>query len=1051
VLRGVSTREGDVTLGGPRDIVDALPLLSFLSPEVKRLVVASFEPQSFAFAETIIREGDPADAFYVLVEGRARVVKEGQDGREVALNVLKPGDTFGEMALIAQTRRTATVRASGDVRILRLDRVVFQALLAEWPEVRAGLELRLRHRTLHNFFRVYSAFAHLPLPALELLLSDLETADVAPGTVVIRQGDPPGPMYVVEEGRLRVYREQEGATVSVGYLRKGDFFGEISLFRNAPRLASVEAVSACRLVRLGEATFRRLIAEHPEFRARLEERMAQYDYKHVARVPLDFADELLPAEASAHDRVGPAQADAIAEDAPEDEAGPFASGEGLFVKRRRRIRRMPFVRQIDEMDCGAACLAMVCRFFGRAVSLTRIRQLVHTSMDGTSLAALCSAGEGLGLAARAVKASRRHLDQMPLPAIAHWEGNHWIVLYDVRPGYVRVADPGLGVRRLTRHDFEERWSGYASLFDYTDAFAQAPEGRPGLAWLWPLLRPYGGLIARAILLALLVTGLQLILPVMTQVVVDRVLVEQDVGLLRIVILAMAVVSGVMVLAILLQRYLFAFIAVRMDARSLDFVSRRLLSLPMSYFSARRTGDIQRRLAGMRQVRSFLVENGVTGLTAAIQLFGVLALMVLYSPLLAGVFLITAPVYVLLMHFSARMLRPILTDLEEAFGRYQSHQLDAIKGVETVKAMGAEGALRQLMLRQFHDLARRQFKADFTILSYQGTVQAVTFFSVVLFLWIGAHQVMSGSLTIGGLVAFNTLVAMANAPLIALMGLWDDLQYCAVLMARLDDVFGQEPEQGVDHSRLLPVRTLEGHVRFQNVGFHYGGPESPRILEGLSFEILPGRTLAIVGRSGSGKTTLAKCMAGLLEPTEGTILYDGIELKSLRYRDLRRHIGFVLQETYLFDETIARNIACGEEEPDVDRVMWAARIANAHAFIERLPLGYDTRVGESGLAVSAGQRQRIAIARALYPRPAVLVFDEATSALDSESERAVQENLQQLLSGQTSVIIAHRLSTIRNADLILVLEQGRVVEQGSHDELMKREGLYFYLCSQQLEL
>jgi len=693
----------------------------------------------------------------------------------------------------------------------------------------------------------------------------------------------------------------------------------------------------------------------------------------------------------------------------------------------------------------------VCRYFGRAVGQARIRQLAYTSTDGTSLRGLCRAAEELGLAARSVKASTHNLPEMPLPAIIHWEGNHWVVLYDVDETHVRVADPAVGLRRMPRGEFEAKWSGYAALFDYTQAFAQAPEGRPSIAWLWQFLRPYSGILSKAVGLAVLVSAFQMVLPIFTQVIVDKVLVEQDAGLLRILIFAMLAVLLLMGASMLVQRYLLSFVAVRVDATSLDFLTRRLLSLPMSYFSTRRTGDIQRRLAGTRQVREFMVQHGVAGLTAAVQLAAALALMLVYSPRLAAVFLVTVPLYAVLMRVSSRLLRPVFDNLEEAFGRYFSYQIDAIKGIETVKALGAEGEFRQHMLGQFHGVARRQFQADFTMMSYEGAIQAVTFLSLVLFLWAGAHQVMAGALTIGGLVAFNALVVLANEPIRTLLTLWDHVQLASVLLNRVSDVFEQEPEQGADHSHLRPVRSLEGGIRFQGLTFRYGGPEAPPILDNITFDVPPGKRVAIVGRSGSGKTTLIKCLAGLLEPTEGTIFYDGVDLKTLSYRDLRRQIGFVLQENHLFDDTIARNIAIGDEEPDMDRVLWAARVANAHEFVDRLPLGYETRVGETGVAVSGGQRQRIAIARAVYHRPPVLIFDEATSSLDTESERAIQENLEQLLAGRTSFIIAHRLSTIRDADVIMVLERGRLVEHGTHDELMQRQGLYYYLCSQQLGL
>jgi ATP-binding cassette subfamily B protein len=309
--------------------------------------------------------------------------------------------------------------------------------------------------------------------------------------------------------------------------------------------------------------------------------------------------------------------------------------------------------------------------------------------------------------------------------------------------------------------------------------------------------------------------------------------------------------------------------------------------------------------------------------------------------------------------------------------------------------------------------------------------------------------LNGRLSIGGLVAFNSLVALANTPIRNLLVLWDNLQRCDVLLNRVDDVLQQEPEQGHDRSALRPVSSLAGHVTLRNVGFRYGGPEAPAILEQVTLDVPAGKVVAIVGRSGSGKTTMAKCMAGLLEPTEGTILYDGLDLRSLNYRDLRRQIGFVLQDSYVFADTIARNIAFGEDEPDMDRVAWAAEVAGASEFITRLPFGYDTRIGETGLALSGGQRQRIAIARAVYNRPPILIFDEATSSLDAESERAVQQNIDSLLEGRTAFVIAHRMSTVQNADVIIVIERGRLVEQGTHDDLIARRGLYYYLVSQQL--
>jgi ATP-binding cassette subfamily B protein len=590
-----------------------------------------------------------------------------------------------------------------------------------------------------------------------------------------------------------------------------------------------------------------------------------------------------------------------------------------------------------------------------------------------------------------------------------------------------------------------------ALFDYTDAFENAPEAGSSIGWVWPFFGRYRQVFLQAFLLAGVASCLQLLLPIATQVVVDKVIVDHEVTLLHQIFIGMGIALAALVSSNLLQQYLLAFATVRIDAAILDYLTRRLLDLPMSYFHSRRTGDIQRRLDGAREIRQFVVQYGVGSLLAIVQFTGCTALMLLYSRPLAMVFASTLPLYGGLMWFSQKVLRPLFADLEENHARYSSYQIDAIKGIEAVKASAAEAAFREALLDQFLRLSRGLMRGSFIVMSYQSAIQTLGLVSSGLFLWYGTGLVISGSLTVGGFVAFNTLLAMASVSLLRVLGVWDQLQMMTVLMNRLNDIFESRPEQGSDRTVLKPVRSLEGQIEFRNVGFRYGGPESAPILSGINLLVAPGKTIAIVGRSGSGKTTLVKLLAGLIEPTEGQILYDNVEMSAVNYRDLRRHIGIVLQENYIFDDTILRNVAFGDREPDFDRVLRAAQMANAHEFIARLPLGYETRIGETGMAISGGQRQRIAIARALYHDPPVLILDEATSALDTESERAIQQNLHRLLKDRTCFIIAHRLSTVRDADMIVVLERGRIVETGNHDQLIQSRGLYFHLCSQQLSL
>src|ERR1700720_416355 len=896
----------------------------FLSDEHFAALEPLLQEESYEFGDVIVKQGDPADSFYILTKGRARALKVKSDSEEIPLGVLKPGDSFGEAALLDGGTRNATVRCSTAVEVVRIDRDDFLQLLQHVPDLRHYIEMTGRNRAVQSFLYQFSNFGRLPAPALRSMIDRLTPVGATKGDLIIRRGDAAGPMYVLEKGRARAFIGVNGKEKNLAFYREGDFFGELSILNGSPRAASVEAFTDCQLLALEPKSVLELRNRFPEFDKLLSERLALYQAKTEARIPLDFTEELLPAETRRADKT-----ELDGEQPPteaEDKEEPFADAQGYFRKRGKRIRKIEHITQIDEMDCGAASLGMICRHFGRKVSLARIRQLCYTATDGTSLKALCRAANELGLAARALKVSLRNLSAMPLPAIVHWEGNHWMVLYDVDETQVRVADPALGLRKIPRKEFEQKWSGYAALFDYTIAFEQAPESKPGLAWVWPFLAKFRRILMQVLGLALAVSFLQLLFPVFTQMVVDKVIVENDLGLLKTIILGMLAAIIFVQLAAIAQEYLLAFAAVRLDTSILDFLSRQLLSLPMSYFTSRRTGDIQRRLDGARQVRQFAVQHGVAALLAMVHLLGAVGLMALYSAWLTLAFLATVPLYAGLMYFSLKVLRPLFAEVEESQGKYSSHQIDAIKGIEAVKAASAESVFRDAMLNEFLSVSKKIFRSNFVVMSYDSVLQTIGLLSTAIFLWVGANQVINGHLSVGGFVAFSSLTAMAMSGIMRTLGVWDSMQFAAVLLNRLNDIFEQEPEQGRDRSRLTPVHSLEGRIELRNVSFKYGGPESPNILNGITMEMAPGRMVALVGRSGCGKTTLIKLVAGLLEPTEGTILFDNVDLKNLNYRDVRRHIGMVLQENHIFNDTIARNISFGDAEPDLDRVLWAAQAA-----------------------------------------------------------------------------------------------------------------------------
>jgi ATP-binding cassette subfamily B protein len=1023
----------------PTAVVRALPFMARLPPAVRNLVLAGFEERTYRFGETVLAPED--GSFVVIVEGEARAIAAGADGTEVSLGVLGPGETSGERALVEEHPPGVTLRAaSSAVRVLRLERAVALALARAHPEAAAGFSAQARAKRIGAFLRMDATFAQLDKNALELLVERGREIDPHDGAVVVREGERTDRWWIVASGRLVEHTGEGPARRDVRFLRAGDVFGEVGALSGSMRVTSVTAVSDCVLLELDGAVLGELGALDPAFATRLEDR-ARLHLSRIAVRPLDFGggDAMSgvrqrppPPPPSLDQRIAAGVQLADAPLPPEPWVAP---------------RRFPFVRQIDYTDCGAAALAMICRAFGRKVSLPFIRRVAGTGQEGTSLRGIMLAAEEAGLEGHALKASKGNLDDLALPAIVHWEGNHWVVLYAIEGDHVRIADPARGLRRISRAEVDEKWSGWCATFRATPRLDDSPIDRLDLAWLRPFVRPLRGKLALAAVMAIAATALELVAPVLTQQVVDAASTKNAgrVSLVVVLIVALLLIG----LAIsLIQRRMLARAAVRLDGETLDFVAGRLLDLPLSYFEARRTADIERRLNGLRQVRAMLVQAIVGGLSAVIQLLVTLVIMFAYSPVIAALFFATAPVYAGLMRYSSRRLRPTFDGLEEAYSRHAAKQLDAIKGIEAAKSAGAEEGIRRAIRNEFAQLADRVFRSDWVLMFYDAAVQVAGFLMFVLFLWVGALLVAAGKLSIGELVAINALVLLANTPIAALLGLWDQMQQGTVLLQRLQDVLEAEPEQRRDEIAPRTVKRLSGRIHLSQVGLSYRDAPDRLVLDNVSLLLEAGSTLGLVGRSGSGKSTLVRCLAGLVIPTAGTVLYDEVDLRDLDWRQLRRRIGVVLQAPYLFDDTIAANIALGEETPDPMLVQRAAEIADAAGFIESLPLRYETKVGDSGIRLSGGQAQRVCIARALYHDPPVLLFDEATSALDTESEAAVKRNLDRVLEQRTAVIVAHRLSTIRDADTIAVIEQGRVVEHGSHDELLAREGLYYHLHASQ---
>ena len=705
------------------------------------------------------------------------------------------------------------------------------------------------------------------------------------------------------------------------------------------------------------------------------------------------------------------------------------------------------VNAANEVDTGIACLSILARFYGLPCDPKQLRYEFGRSGEHFSSNEILRSAKLLGLKAKEITPQPSRLDKMQLPAIVEHKDGHFFILAKLGDDHVLIQDPlEKRPQTLTKELFQESWSGKAILF--TRRAGILNEFRKfDFSWFIPEILKYKKLFGEVLLASFFIQVLALVTPLFFMTIIDKVLVHKGLTTLDVLIFGLIVVSTFEILLGGLRTYLFSHTTQRIDVKLGANLFKHLLSLPVSYFEARQTGQTVARVRELESIRSFITGSALTLVVDIAFTVVFFAVMYYFSPILKFIVLGSIPFYILL----SVIVTPILRNrLHEKFNRGAENQaflVESVNGAETLKCMAVEPQMNRRWEEQLAGYVKASFKADNLSNIASQTAGYINKITYVLILWFGAKLVISGELSVGQLVAFNMLAGRISSPILRLVQLWQDFQQAGISVQRLGDILNAPKEPGYNPNRAsLP--NLEGKISFDQVTFRYQ-PDAPEILKRISLEIAPGEVLGIVGRSGSGKSTLTKLAQRLYVPESGRVLIDGVDLALMEPAWLRRQIGVVMQENFLFNKSIRDNIALRDPSMAMEAVIHAAKLAGAHDFILELKEGYDTLVGEYGSNLSGGQRQRIAIARALVTNPRILIFDEATSALDYESERIIQQNMRAICKGRTVIIIAHRLTTVRGCNRIIVMDKGQILEQGPHSHLMKNNGLYAHLYKIQL--
>ncbi|GHT27086.1 ABC transporter ATP-binding protein [Bacteroidia bacterium] len=723
--------------------------------------------------------------------------------------------------------------------------------------------------------------------------------------------------------------------------------------------------------------------------------------------------------------------------------------------------------QLDAMDCGPSCLRMIAKYYGKSFSVQQLREKSHILRTGVNLLGLSEAAESIGFRTTAVRTSIQKLkEQAKLPCIIHWNQEHFVVLYKITKKkdkyFFHLSDPAYGLITYEEQEFKKCWittvqggieKGVAMFVETTPQFYEAEAIKYEGISLWFLLKyikPYRSMIKQLIIGLCLGSLLQLALPFLTQSIVDQGIGHRKLNFIQLVLIAQLVLVASRMLVEVIRRTILLHISTRVNVSLISDFLTKLMKLPMRFFDSKLAGDLIRRIEDHKRIESFLTQSVLSILFASITIvvFGIV--LAVYDLKIFLLFLVFSILYVGWVKLFMKKRADLNRRNFEQMALHQSNLMQLIYGMQDIKLLGCEKQKRW----EWEGIQASLFRISISSLNLGQWQQvgAVLINEVknILITVSSAIAVLDGNITLGAMLSIQYIIGQMQSPIEQYVLFMQQEQDARLSLERLGEIHGQPDEEQSDLNDIKDIQP-EQSITFRDVSFTYGSQKSKRVIENLSLEIPYGKTTAIVGLSGSGKTTLIKLMLGFYPPTEGDVLLGNNSLKNISFREWRRHCGVVMQEGYIFNDTIANNIAQGADEIDKERLLYAVRMANIEEYIEGLPLRYNTKIGNTGQGLSQGQKQRILIARAIYRDPGYIFFDEATNALDTNNERIIQENMNRFFSGKTVVIVAHRLSTVRDADNIVVLKQGQIAEMGTHAELIGLKGDYYNLVKNQLEL